>query len=433
MGLGDWLKSTPAKAAPAKAAPAKAAPAKGAPAKGKGDKAAPKKDEGKAKAPAKARALALVIPAKAGTIIPPRDNDWKVGEVKEDQKVDGEGDGLAIQKWLDANATASGKTSEKFLQDAVSNINAAGKASGDEFQQNVPSMKTAGELKGFLDGVYAAYPKGTSAYNKIYDMWKVSGAKYDVPWQYQTSFRNYTGRTESEKIWDPEQKSWVDATAPVMEYVDPKTVPYLVRNDAPIGSIFKATYIDKLGTHTAYLVVAETGTNRAEMSEAGLSALGIKGNANAVPTGSKVSLQYLGQGDTSKLPTAASVKSDGEKLEAAWNKSPEKAAQDAEAKKKAEEKAKAAPKGKGKKTAQVQGGAYYMAEVPNHGVVAGRNQLLVAIAHPDCKHSGGQPVVTGSPGVFVGREISPIAGEGDETADELAIKKGTGAPSVIVV
>ena len=150
-----------------------------------------------------------------------------------------------------------------------------------------------------------------------------------------------------------------------------------------------------------------------------------------MPKGTQVSLQYLGQGDTSKLPTATTVAAEGKKLEDALPKKPE-AAKEAPAK---AAPAKAAPaKGKGgKKTAEVQGGAFYMAEVPNHGVVAGANQLLVAIAHPDCRHSGGEPVVTGSPGVFVGREQSPLAGEGDETADSLTIKKGTGTPTVIVV
>ncbi len=411
------LSSKQTKSAPVKA-PAKAA-AK-APAKAKA--ASKGKEPAKAKEPPKPKPLALVVPAKAGVIRAARKNGWEVGDEKAGQAVDGDGDGLPVDQWIDANAKALGKTREKFLSDAVANIRAAGKANGNDFQQSVPDMKTSSDLKGFLDGVYARYPKNNDAYDRIYGMWKVSGAKYDKSWQYPTSLHEYTGKTEAERIWDPQEKSWVDSTAPVMAHVNPKTFPFLVRNDAPLGSVFKATYVDaKKVAHTAYLMVADTGTNRAEMSDAAMSQLHINGNTNSVPDGATVSLQYLGEGDVSKLPTPESLAADGKRLEDAYK-----------AKKAAPAKAPPAKGKGGKKTAQVQGGAYYMATVPNHGVVSGRNQLLVAVAHPDCRHSGDQAVVTGSAGVFVGREQSPLAREGDETADALTIKKGTGDQTVIV-
>src|SRR5215468_6967158 len=63
-----------------------------------------------------------------------------------------------------------------------------------------------------------------------------------------------------------------------------------------------------------------------------------------------------------------------------------------------------------------QAAAFTLDNAPDHGVVAGPNQLLVAVAHPSCLHSGGQPVVSGSSSIFVGPEQAPLAGHGDRTA-----------------
>jgi hypothetical protein len=88
-----------------------------------------------------------------------------------------------------------------------------------------------------------------------------------------------------------------------------------------------------------------------------------------------------------------------------------------EAKKKADEqKAKKGKKGE-QASAQTQGGAFYLAQVEDHRVRAGKDELLVAVANPSCLHSGGQPVCTGSGSIFVGPSKSPLAGEGDETRD----------------
>src|SRR5690606_19778807 len=158
-----------------------------------------------------------------------------------------------------------------------------------------------------------------------------------------------------------------------------------------------------------------------EMSPAALKALGIEGNAQYIanvkgkqPT---VSLQYLGKGDTSKLPTAESIQKDGAALE---QKLAQKKAEEAE-------KAKQKAKGKGKQaSAQQQGGGFFLADVFGHGVVAGEDQLLVAAADPSGVHSGGQAVCTGSPRIFIGPQQASLSGEGDLTEDVYFIKKGTG-------
>lgn len=375
---------------------------------------AKKKKKAQAEAP-KIRPLALVIPAKTGVQGDRTKLGWQQGEERSNQKVDGDGDGQSIDDWLAANAAKANTTTDQWLKGAVDNIRDKG-----GWMSDVPDLKTSDDVKGLLDGLYA---RDSDAYNnKIWPMWKAAGAKHDSPWQYKTSLREYLGKTKQEKVWDPSLKSWVTVESPEMKYVDASTVPYLVRNDAPVGSIFKASYKDAKGAmHEAYLVVADHGTNKAEMSPAALSALGIKGSANDVPD-MGVKLQYLGQGDTSKLPTAESVKKDGERLEGEWKKKQEEEA--------AKKKAKKQP---GKRAdAQKQGGAFFLAEVPDHRVVAGENQLLVAVENAACKHNGGQPVCTGSQGILVGVDQSPLAGEGDKTQDQLVIRKGTGDQTILM-
>lgn len=388
-------------------------------AKAKGDGGVQKKAE-----PPKPRPLAIVIPKEAGVKGNKNPLGWTPGETRKDQKVDCVGDGESIDDWLNANAAAAGKTQEQWLKDAVGNINKQG-----GWMKDVPAMNNSADVKGVLDGLYAdgARTHGseghTRAYNdKVWPMWKAAGAKHDSPWQYQSSMYEYTGKTKMQRTWDPALKSWVDVEVPVINYVDPNKVPFLVRSDAPTGSIFKATYNGK----STYLMVADAGTNKAEMSSAALKALGIEGNPNAIPAVNgkppKVDLQYLGMGDKSKLPTADSIKKDGERLE-----------KELADKKAEQEKKKPDPKGKGKHAdAQKQGGAFYLAEVLDHGVVAGENKLLVAVAHPSCLHSGGKPVCTGSNGIFVGVEQSPLAGEDDKTEDDYYIKKGTGDQTILM-
>lgn len=390
---------------------AKAAPKKGA----------KKSKKGEAKAPPKPRPLALVIPKTVGVFSDRVKNKWTPGQKKTDQEIGGDGDGDPIDRWIKANADKAGKSEADWLAGATKNIRAHG-----GWMADVPDLKSGTDVKGLLDGIYAQGDRtGEDVYNtKIWPMWKAAGAKHDSPWQYKTSLRAYTGKTEQERIYDLSQKSWVDTEAPIMQYVDPNTFPYVVRNDAPVGSIFKITYVDtNKVTHSTYAMVADHGTNRAEMSQASLNNLGIKGSPNGISSPGTVSLEYLGMGDLSSMPTAATVARDGAKLEKEL---------EAERAKKKDAAPKKPPGKKKTADAQKQGGAYYLAEVSDHGVMAGVNQLLVAVADPTCLHSGGEAVVTGSRGIFVGKAKSPLAGEGDKTNDALAIKKGTGDQTIIM-
>lgn len=398
----------------AKTATAKPAAKTQAASKGKG------KGKGKQEPP-KPRPLAIVIPQKVGVFGDRVKNKWTPGEKKTDQAVGGDGDGDPVDRWIKENADKAKLSESDWLAKATKNIRAQG-----GWMKDIPDLKSSSDVKGLLDGIYAQGDRDhEDVYNtKIWPMWKAAGAKHDSPWQYKTSLRSYTGKTEKERIFDLSQKSWVDTDAPVMQYVDPKTFPYIVRNDAPIGSIFKVTWVDpKKVSHSTYAMVADHGTNRAEMSQATLDNLGIKGSPDGILSPGPVSLEYLGQGDLSSMPTAATVARDGAKLE--------KALEDERAK--AKDAAPKKPPGKRRTAdAQKQGGKFYLAEVKDHGVFAGQNQLLVAIADPTCLHSGGAAVATGSNGIFVGTTKSPLAGEGDKTTDALAIKKGTGDPTIIM-
>lgn len=72
--------------------------------------------------------------------------------------------------------------------------------------------------------------------------------------------------------------------------------------------------------------------------------------------------------------------------------------------------------------AQAQEAALHLASGPNYGVHIGEAQLVAAVAHPTCLHSGGQPVITGSSTIFVGPDQAPLAGHGDKTQDGFCIQ-----------
>jgi hypothetical protein len=66
-------------------------------------------------------------------------------------------------------------------------------------------------------------------------------------------------------------------------------------------------------------------------------------------------------------------------------------------------------------------GGIPLAEVEDHGVVSGPDQQPVAVADPSAITTGGDPVVTGSSSVRVGRHKAPLARHGDRTANGGAI------------
>ena len=138
---------------------------------------AKKKAEAKKEEPPKVRPLALVIPAKVGVQDDSTSVGWDEGEKRTGQKVDGDGDGEAIDSWLNSNAAKSNTTQQGWLDQAVKNMHAKGEGGGSaEWMKDVPDLKSSGDVKGLLDGLYARFPKGNDAYtDKVWPMWKAAG------------------------------------------------------------------------------------------------------------------------------------------------------------------------------------------------------------------------------------------------------------------
>ena len=339
-----------------------------------------------------------------------------MGTQKRHRKVDIDGDGRSVDEWVKKNAALAGKSEQEWLNGLSDNINASSWA---KQEGRVPQMNDADDLRGVIDGVYGAHSGAKhGGSDQLFSMMKAGGARFDPSWQYKTSLKKDTGQTEQRKVYDFSKKSWVVKDVPVIEYLSPNRA-YLVGN-FPVGSIVQVTN-DTTGQN-ACMIVGDTGTSKAEMSAGGANAANIPINGREIPTtNTTATLTYLGQASNPLDPEA--VRSDCERLQAEYQQRQE------EAKKKAEEAKKKKAKGKQAQN-QTQGGAHYLAQVVDHGVHAGTDQLLVAVADPSCLHDGEQPVCTGSNRIVVGVAQSPLAGEGDLTKDGFVIRKGTGDQTI---
>lgn len=341
--------------------------------------------------------------------------DKHFGEVRKHKELRTDGDGKPIDRWLQRNADMAGKTKQQWLDDAVSNLKAKGYSVPDK-------LEGADDVKGYLDGYYDTYKDAhNGGSDQIWKMWQDAGAKYDSSWQYKTSLHRDTGEKKDQKVWDLNKKAWVIKKMPVREELDPDKIPYVVSN-LPKGTIVRVTVGDN---PAACAIVGDHGTNELESSPKLLGDAGVPLNGKDYPTGPNAYGNYLVLGkSTEEFPTAEGIRKDCE------NQYQEYLKQQEEKKKKAEEKKK---KGGKQASAQQQGGVFYLAEAPSHNVAAGASKLLVAVANPQCLHSGNQPVCTGSGTIFAGVEQSPLAREGDLTKDGYVIRKGTGDPTIVTV
>jgi hypothetical protein len=335
-----------------------------------------------------------------------------MGMTKSHLKVDIDGDGRDPRAWAKANAIFAGQSDQQWLNQLSNNIN---KSSWAQQEGNVPQMNNGDDLQGVIDGVYDAHANDYhGGSDQLFSMFKAGGAKFDPSWQYKTTVSKDTGKTEQRRVWDFSKQAWVVKDMPVREYLNP-LLPYTVGNFPP-GSIVQVKN-DSTG-QLACGVVGDTGTNKAEMSPGMAMGAGVPINAHEIPTtNTTASITYLGQ-SSQAFPTDESVRSDCARLQKEWQQ------------KQDEQKAKQ-KKGKGKQAEnQTQGGAFYLAQVVDHGVYGGSDQLPLAVAHPSCLHSGGQPVCTGSGSIRIGVAQSPAAGEGDLTQDGYVIRKGTGDQTI---
>jgi hypothetical protein len=315
-----------------------------------------------------------------------------------------------------ANSIFAGKSDQDWLNQLGNNIN------NSPFAQQVgkvPQMNTPEDFQGVVDGVYDRYPDGSpKAGAELFRMLGKNGgnAGFDPSWQPYTALEKDTGKKEQRRIWDFSKQAWVVKEKPVKEHLHPST-PYMVGNFPP-GSIVQETN-DATG-QTACGVVGDKGTTEAEQSPAMAMQAGIPISGKEIPTtDTTASITYLGQ-SSQKFPTPESVRSDCERLQKEWQQ-------------KQEEANKKKKQGNDKHSEnQQQGGAFYLASVVDHGVRGGQNQLLLAVAHPSCLHSGGQPVCTGSNGIRIGVAQSPASAEGDLTQDGYVIRKGTGDQTIII-
>jgi hypothetical protein len=336
-----------------------------------------------------------------------------MGTTKSHLRVDTDNDGMSPEKWVRKNAEFAGMSDKDWLNQFSNNINNSAWA---KQEGKVPMMNTPDDLRGVWDTEYENHAsENHGGSDEIWAMNKAGGANYDSSYQYRTKISRDTGEKEQRRFWDFSKQAWVIKNVPKIEYLDPAN-GYGVGNFPP-GSIVQ--YKNDATGQNACTVVGDTGTNKAEMTPSVANQLGIPLNGHDIPTtGTTASVTYLGQ-SSQAFPTPESVQSDCQRLQAEWQKKQE------EAKEKAKKK-------KGGKQAdnQEQGGAFYLAQVEDHGVRAGSGQLLVAIAHPSCLHSGQQPVITGSKSICVGTSLSPLAGEGDLTKDEYVIRDKTGDQTI---
>jgi hypothetical protein len=334
----------------------------------------------------------------------------QMGDTKRRLKVDIDGDGRLTPEWVRANGIFSGQSDQAFLNQLGTNINNSGWA-----QQvgKVPQMDNPDDLQGVIDGVYDKYGDGTKGARKLFSMFEAGEAPFDPSWQPRTSLRKDTGKTEERRIWDFSKQAWVVKEMKVIQYMHP-SMPYTVGN-FPVGSIVQVQ--KDSGGPLACGIVGDTGTTKAEQSPQMAMDAGIPINGKELPTtDATASITYLGKSSVD-FPTSESIRSDCERLQKEWKqKQEEKKNKDGKKKKSAD--------------AQTQGGAFYLAQVVDHGVRGGSEKLLLAVADPSCLHSGGQPVCTGSGSIRIGVAQSPAAGEGDLTQDGYVIRKGTGDQTI---
>ena len=338
--------------------------------------------------------------------------DKHFGEVRKHKELRTDGDGKPIDRWLQKNADLAGKSQQQWLDDAVGNLKAKGYSVPDK-------LNGADDVKGYLDGYYDKYQGAhNGGSDRIWQMWKDAGAKYDSSWQYKTSLHRDTGEKKDEKVWDLNEKAWVIKKMPVREELDPDKIPYVVSN-LPKGTIVRVQVGDN---PAACAIVGDHGTNELESSPKLLQDAGVPLNKLDYPGGANAYGNYTVLGkSTEEFPTADGIRKDCESQYQEYLK------QQAEKQKKADQKKKSGKHAE----AQQQGGVFYLAEAPTHNVAAGADKLLVAVAHPECLHSGNQPVCTGSGTIVVGVDQSPLAREGDLTKDGFVIRKGTGNPNIV--